>query len=479
VLFLGSTDARRDALLASYADVLWPYRAKLLIPSTTTGSDRRADYLAGDEKHHLLAESKILVNLHRGASRSMEWVRVLEAISNGCVVISEHSSDHEPLVPGEHFVSAAPESVGLLAVQLLNDPVQLAALRCRAYDFVRNQLPLEASVRKLVAVADDLVARSAMPAAAASGDRPPTPSIPVQGSGPEPDRVTAELFSLRAEIFRLGIEVRRLRRQLPSLGGGILESPQTPDPRRWGVVVATPSFEVARPRVSVIMPLFNHEVEVLQAIASLIASTYEDWELSIQDDQSDDRSCAVVRDFLVARSWLPARLTRSKTSSGPGPARNDLIDQARGEFVFMFDSDNKIYPPTIARLVSALDATPQAAFAYPMIAAFEAGVAQRLISRQPWDPELLRPGNYIDTMALLRRSIVVGIGGYGEDPRLLGMEDYDLWCRLADAGHCGIHVPEILGWYRSTKHSLIATQAYHWHITQSLVRERAPSVFAP
>jgi len=71
----------------------------------------RADYLVDGEKFAHLARTKLLVNLHQEHSRSFEWVRVLQAIANGCVVVSEPSLDDQPLVPGEHFVVAAPESI--------------------------------------------------------------------------------------------------------------------------------------------------------------------------------------------------------------------------------------------------------------------------------------------------------------------------------------------------------------------------------
>ncbi len=62
-----------------------------------------------------LREAKVLLNVHRDDSPYFEWCRALEAICNGCVVVSEHTSDCRPLIPGVHFVGAGHASLDLLA----------------------------------------------------------------------------------------------------------------------------------------------------------------------------------------------------------------------------------------------------------------------------------------------------------------------------------------------------------------------------
>jgi hypothetical protein len=80
-------------------------------------------------------------------------------------------------------------------------------------------------------------------------------------------------------------------------------------------------------------------------------------------------------------------------------------------------------------------------------------------------------------MALVRRATLLELGGYAEDPRIQGWEDYDLWCRCAVRGHRGLMVPEILGWYRKTEHSMLSLATIHNGSARSLIRERSPAVF--
>ena len=138
VLHLGAVNERRLRALAGYAGTLWPRRTRLLIPPESPKTRERADFLLGEAKWDCLRSAKILLNLHRQESAYFEWVRVLEAICNGCVLVSEHSPDSEPLVPGEHFVSGTLENLALLADHLLRDEERLAAMRLAAYDHVRS-----------------------------------------------------------------------------------------------------------------------------------------------------------------------------------------------------------------------------------------------------------------------------------------------------------------------------------------------------
>jgi glycosyltransferase involved in cell wall biosynthesis len=147
--------------------------------------------------------------------------------------------------------------------------------------------------------------------------------------------------------------------------------------------------------------------------------------------------------------------------------RNAGIDFARGEFAFILDADNEVYPHCLGRLVAALDAEPGAAFAYGMADRFDGTGPVGLLSVGGWEPERLRAGNYIDAMALIRCSALRELGGYSSDSRLHGWEDYDLWCGFADRGWHGVAVRELLGRYRVSPGSMLgavtslsATDAY-------------------
>lgn len=117
-----------------------------------------------------------------------------------------------------------------------------------------------------------------------------------------------------------------------------------------------------------------------------------------------------------------------------------------------------IYPTALGRLVEALDRDPGATFVYPLIAVTRSGSPVGLLSRYAWDPAGFTAGNYIDSMALIRLDDYGVLGGFTEDVRLEGWEDFHFWWACAASGRRGALVPEILANYRQTDHSLLSAQ---------------------
>ncbi len=147
---------------------------------------------------------------------------------------------------------------------------------------------------------------------------------------------------------------------------------------------------------------------------------------------------------------------------------------ARGEYVFFLDADNAIYPHALRRLAAALDEDAEAAMAYGVIEQFDAQGPTGLLSWHHWDPRRLAYGNYIDAMAMLRRSAVEELGGFPTDERLYGWEDFALWCALAQAGMRGTLVPEIVARYRTNRHSMIGLTNIDTAEAWSVLVERYP-----
>ena len=96
-----------------------------------------------------------------------------------------------------------------------------------------------------------------------------------------------------------------------------------------------------------------------------------------------------------------------------------------------------------------------------------------LISCLPWDVLRLMYGNYIDAMALVRKSAWELAGGYDlkMDERFGGWEDYDLWLRLADEGYRGIFVPTPIARYRV--HGASMLQSFNWAPQNAIAALRA------
>jgi glycosyltransferase involved in cell wall biosynthesis len=208
--------------------------------------------------------------------------------------------------------------------------------------------------------------------------------------------------------------------------------------------------------VSVVVTLFNYAHTIADALRSVALSDLDEVELVLVDDASTDDSLAVARAALEELPWLRGRVIARGANGGLAAARNLGIEHALGEYVFVLDADNTVGRSGLRLLASALDASPDASFAYGLIQAVGPSGPMGLLSWAPWDPWWLRIDNYIDAMALLRRSAVVDVGGYTTTESLYGWEDFELWCNMASRGMSGVLVPEVVASYRAGRQSMIS-----------------------
>ena len=467
VVFMGSSTPRRQRLLAANAAPLARHRCRILLAPERPKPRARADYVVDDDKRELLARSSVKLNSHRAGLRYFEWVRAAEAICAGTVIVSESSEGSEPLVPARHLGMGQPEDLGHFAAWLLAQPEKLATIRAEAYEFLRSELPMRPAVERLVAMAAELSHRR-------RPRRRPAPSpVPIvaehveEGASEPLPNVLQRSFK---HLMLRQIELERAVAQVREMQSGR-------DPENVATAHVTPGYVSFRPRVSVCIPVRNHAPEIIDALESVAGAEGPLFEILVLDDCSTDRTLDAVVDWMKARPHVLGRVMGRPVNRGLGAGRNDLLRSARGEYAFMLDADNTIYPAALARLCEALDGDPGAAFAYCMLERHSAGRSLGLLSDGPWEPDRLRDGNYVDAMAMLRRLTVLELGGYSEDIRLYGWEDFDLWCRVAERGGHGLFVPEILCRYRQNDHSMLSVAAIDGTEAVSLLRDRYPSVW--
>jgi hypothetical protein len=476
VVFMGSHNARRVAILGGYARTLWPLESRIFLPAEGPKTRARPNYLVAEQKWELLARTKTVLTVRRDQRSFFEWVRVLEAVSNGCVVVAEHAAGTEPFVPGVHYASGSAESLALLARGLVEDEDGLRRMRLAAYDLARAELPMRPAALRLADLADRLASRP----------RRPVSRAPLREAAPNPaprDRVLAETVRsvagahghtaarvdrLAQALKEVALENVRLRRRLDDLrlaGKSLREE----------VVYESPAWADAQPRVSVLVPVYNHADEVGRALASVAAGDDDgDVEVVVLDDASTDASAGAATAFLTEHPFLPGLVLRAAKNRGVGGTRNVLMEHGRAEYAFMLDADNEVYPTAIGRLVEALDDDRDAVFAYSILEEVTHGKPTGLRSGGPWNPAALRHGNYIDAMSLLRRRRVLELGGYTDDVRLYGWEDFDLWCRIADHGGRGAFVPQILCRYHQGEHSMLTVTNIDLRAMWGVLRKRYP-----
>ena len=103
------------------------------------------------------------------------------------------------------------------------------------------------------------------------------------------------------------------------------------------------------PAVSIVTANYNGAAHLAEALRSVQAQTMGDWELILVDDCSRDDSLAVAREFAAADPRI--RVFAQDVNGGPGAARNRALDEARGDWVAVFDSDDVMRPDRLQRLL--------------------------------------------------------------------------------------------------------------------------------
>lgn len=197
------------------------------------------------------------------------------------------------------------------------------------------------------------------------------------------------------------------------------------------------------PRVSVVIPAYNAAWCIRRAVASVLAQTYRDFELIVVDDGSDDETGAVLAAFGDRLRVV------SKPNEGLSSARNAGIAAAGGEFVAFLDTDDCWLPPKLEAQVRLMDARPELALC--STATWVEGPDGHGFGI--WScPEpcrdalenIFRTNAYVagsGSSAMVRRNLFTRVGYF--DETLRGLEDVDMWMRLASVGEYAC-IPDVL-----------------------------------
>lgn len=484
ILHLGIMSPRREVMLSSMARLIEPWRAQLILSDDhRSNREEQQNFATGERKWDLLSRARVLLNLHVAERPYFEWQRVIQAICNGALVISEHSEGYCPLIPGTHFLAGRPQTLALLAQEPLHYEERRLELTRAAWRFIRDELPLGRSVGTLVRVAAEVDQTAPV---ATRSERFPLPSSALRSmrmlrgdQTADENQVTggdAATSQIRSALkdMRLAEIARRREAALVAVAAR-----RTVRPPAVEDVLTTPAYRLAsHPEVSVLVALYNHCGHVTQALDSAAASRDADVEIIVVDDGSSDDSEQTVRAWAQHHQDVSLRLRRHPVNRGLGAARNSALDVARGDLCFILDSDNAVYPRGISRLVAAIGADPAAVFSYGILEAFTSKTATGLRSAFPWQPWRLRQGNYIDAMALVRTDWLRANGGYTTDLRLYGWEDYRLWLDVAEQGLHGTFTAQIIARYRATRHSMLAVTDISSRQAISLLIESHPDTLA-
>ncbi|MEO7912862.1 MAG: glycosyltransferase [Roseiflexaceae bacterium] len=223
-------------------------------------------------------------------------------------------------------------------------------------------------------------------------------------------------------------------------------------------------------QVSIIIPCYNYARFLADAVASVLAQTFTDWELIVVDDGSSDATLATARQLLEQHSDRRIRVLHQSNQGNPA-TRNTGAQRALGEYMMYLDADDLIAPTYLERTVAILRDQPAVGFVYTGMRLF--GDDRHDWPSTAYDSRILPIENAVLSHALLRRVAWEQVGGFDTIHPLYGLEDWDFWLRLAAAGWQGWHVDQLLVFYRRHARSMSSQlrRDQEWDARAQIIRK--------
>jgi glycosyltransferase involved in cell wall biosynthesis len=208
---------------------------------------------------------------------------------------------------------------------------------------------------------------------------------------------------------------------------------------------------IARGKVSIVIPCYNHGAMLREALASVEEVRNANvLEVIIVDDGSSDVETTEILNEVTESGY---RVLPQSNRRGVGSARNAGIRLAKGEFILPLDSDNRLRDVYLNEAVSLLSKHPSIGVIYTDAEYF--GERSGRWHVQEFNLLSLIRMNFIDACALYRKKLWEQLGGYDEQAVCMGLEDWDFWLRVAWHGGNFVHLPKIGFDYRVRRDSLI------------------------
>lgn len=212
------------------------------------------------------------------------------------------------------------------------------------------------------------------------------------------------------------------------------------------------------PRVSVVLPVYNGEPYLAEAIDCILGQTFADFELIIINDGSKDGSNGCVAGFSDPRIRY-----FEQPNAGLAATLNRGIALAEGEYLARQDQDDIAHPERLAEQVAFMDKNPDCGMVGTWAEIFsETESGQRFHYHPAENLELklhLHFRNpFVHSSMMLRTDTVRRIGGYTTDTTRQPPEDYELWSRMARAGKVA-NIPRVLVRYREVASSMSRVSA--------------------
>src|SRR5262245_19805188 len=226
------------------------------------------------------------------------------------------------------------------------------------------------------------------------------------------------------------------------------------------------------PQVSVVIPIYNSAGLIGTALRSVFAQTFDDFEVIVVDDGSQDRD-ELDR---ALHPWSTRILCVRQPNGGPGQARNTGIHRARAPLVAFLDADDEWLPDKLRLQVAYFERYPTTGLLHTGVV--RPGPRSNGAVGGPPRPsfcDLFHTRFFINTLTVMApRRVLEELGGFDER-REIHIEDWELWLRIAAKYPLG-YIAEPLAYHRPG--GLMSSQLERTYSSQKLVIQKHQALCA-
>ncbi len=191
-----------------------------------------------------------------------------------------------------------------------------------------------------------------------------------------------------------------------------------------------------KPAVSVVMPVFNTEKYVAEAIESVLNQTFKDIDLICIDDGSSDRSAEIIKSF-----GDRVHLLQNEKNSGIGRSRNRGMVAAQGNYIAFIDADDIWKSDKLEKQIDQFEQDSSLAVCFTMMQCFLSPELPEEIKKIRFCPSEPTAG-YIAGTVMVTREVMERVGAFNEQLRI--GEFIDWYTKAQDAGFKSIKLDDVL-----------------------------------
>ena len=229
--------------------------------------------------------------------------------------------------------------------------------------------------------------------------------------------------------------------------------------------------------ISVIMGIYNCGNPLAEALDSIIAQTYENWEIIMCDDGSSDNTLEVAQNYV---NGFPdkIRLLKNEKNMGLNFTLNKCLNEAKGFYIARMDGDDISHPERFSEELKLFEVNPEISIvSSPMELFDEEGVWGRTsVKVSPQKRDFVKSTQFCHAACMVKKEAYDAVDGYSVDKKLLRVEDYHLWIKMYQKGYIGMNIEKPLYKMRDDRNAQ-ARRKFRYRLNEAYVKACAIKYF--